>query len=96
MSKVIRIENADTSDFKVTVEIWDKGQNGKPDVKREGFCPLHFPTNTAPQRSISGTTCTLVSTATSRNLRTASITFTESAQCLSLETVVLSREKEGA
>jgi len=45
MSKVIRIENADTSDFKVTVEIWDKGQNGKPDVKREGFCPLHFPTS---------------------------------------------------
>jgi hypothetical protein len=31
MTKTIRLENADTSDHKVTVEVWDKGQNGEPD-----------------------------------------------------------------
>jgi len=32
MTKHIRVENADTSDWKVTVEVWDKGQNGEPDT----------------------------------------------------------------
>lgn len=32
MTKRVRIENADTSDFKVVVQVWDKGQNGGPDV----------------------------------------------------------------
>jgi hypothetical protein len=44
MTKRVRIENADTSDFKVIVQVWDKGQNGEPDVmtfERE----LPYPTN---------------------------------------------------
>lgn len=32
MTKAIRVENADTSDYQVVVEIWDKGQDGQPDV----------------------------------------------------------------
>lgn len=32
MTKHVRIENADTSTFKVIVETWDKGQNGEPDT----------------------------------------------------------------
>lgn len=32
MTKHIRIENADTSSYKVTVEVWDKGFNGAPDT----------------------------------------------------------------
>ena len=32
MTKSVRIENADTSSFKVIVETWDKGQNGEPDT----------------------------------------------------------------
>lgn len=32
MTKIVRIENADTSDYKVIVEVWDKGQNGAPDT----------------------------------------------------------------
>lgn len=32
MTKRIRIENADTSEYKVLVEVWDKGQDGKPDT----------------------------------------------------------------
>lgn len=31
MTKRVRIENADTSSYKVLVEVWDKGQNGEPD-----------------------------------------------------------------
>lgn len=33
MTKQVRIENADTSSFKVVVEVWDKCVDGKPDVK---------------------------------------------------------------
>ena len=29
MTKVVRIENADNSDYKVIVEIWDKGEPDK-------------------------------------------------------------------
>lgn len=32
MTKKIRIENADTSTFKVVVQVWDKGHNGAPDT----------------------------------------------------------------
>ncbi len=32
MTKAVRIENADTSTFKVLVQVWDKGQNGEPDT----------------------------------------------------------------
>lgn len=33
MTKKVRIENADTSDYKVHVEIWDKGYpEGNPDT----------------------------------------------------------------
>lgn len=32
MTKKVRIENADTADYKVVVQVWDKGQNGAPDV----------------------------------------------------------------
>lgn len=32
MTKKVRIENADTADYKVVVEVWDKGFNGAPDV----------------------------------------------------------------
>ena len=32
MTKRIRVENADTSDWKVVVQVWDKGANGSPDI----------------------------------------------------------------
>jgi hypothetical protein len=33
MTKVVRVENADNSDFKVLVQIWDKGYpEGEPDT----------------------------------------------------------------
>lgn len=32
MTKLVRIENADTADYKVIVEVWDKGFDGAPDV----------------------------------------------------------------
>lgn len=31
MTKQVRVENACTSNFKVVVQTWDKGQNGEPD-----------------------------------------------------------------
>lgn len=31
MTKKVRIENADPSNYKVIVEVWDKGQEGQPD-----------------------------------------------------------------
>lgn len=43
MTKKIRVENADMANYKVVVEVWDKGMNGEPDKKafeRE----LSFPT----------------------------------------------------
>ena len=44
MTKAVRIENADTSDYKVVIEVWDKGYpEGEPDklVRTEN---LNFPT----------------------------------------------------
>jgi hypothetical protein len=32
MTKKVRIENADTSTYKVAVQIWDKGMGGAPDT----------------------------------------------------------------
>lgn len=32
MTKHIRVENADNSDWKVIVQVWDKGPNGEPDT----------------------------------------------------------------
>lgn len=32
MTKRVRIENADTSTYKVVVQVWDKGFDGRPDV----------------------------------------------------------------
>ena len=32
MTKLVRIENADTSDWKVVVQVWDKGGDGAPDT----------------------------------------------------------------
>ena len=31
MTKQVRIENADTSDHKLVVQVWDKGADGAPD-----------------------------------------------------------------
>jgi len=31
MTKRVRIENADTSDYKVIVQLWDKGRDTTPD-----------------------------------------------------------------
>jgi hypothetical protein len=44
MTKAIRIENADTSDHKVMIEVWDKLE-GNPDVLVEKFrldCPTQM------------------------------------------------------
>lgn len=43
MTKKVRIENADTSSFKVVVQTWDKGQNGEPDTLA-GEEVLEYPT----------------------------------------------------
>lgn len=32
MTKRVRIENADTSNIKVLVQVWDKGAEGQPDT----------------------------------------------------------------
>lgn len=43
MTKLVRIENADTSTYKVAVEIWDKGFDGRPDTLVRTV-DLNFPT----------------------------------------------------
>lgn len=44
MTKYVRIENADTANYKVIVQTWDRGfPEGTPDVlSKEEF--LHYPT----------------------------------------------------
>lgn len=32
MTKRVRIENADTADYEVIVQVWDKGADGAPDT----------------------------------------------------------------
>lgn len=47
MTKAVRIENADTSSYKVVVEVWDKGYpEGEPD-KLSQTLPLDYPTSMA-------------------------------------------------
>jgi hypothetical protein len=44
MTKQVRIENADTSPFKVVVEVWDRGfPEGEPDVLHRTI-NLDYPT----------------------------------------------------
>jgi hypothetical protein len=43
MTKRVRIENADTANYKVVVEVWDKGFNGEPD-KLVATKNLDYPT----------------------------------------------------
>lgn len=43
MTKRVRIENADTSNHKVLVEIWDKGVDGAPDTLARTV-ELNYPT----------------------------------------------------
>jgi hypothetical protein len=43
MTKQVRIENADTTAYKVVVEVWDKGIDGGPDTLAK-TAPLPFPT----------------------------------------------------
>jgi len=43
MTKMVRVENADTSSFKVIVEIWDKGPEGSPDILAKTI-NLDYPT----------------------------------------------------
>jgi hypothetical protein len=43
MTKRVRIENADTTDHKVLVQLWDKGQDGAPDTLAEEL-NLDYPT----------------------------------------------------
>jgi len=45
MTKHVRIENADTSTYKVVVEVWDKGYpEGQPDILLKSV-PLDYPTS---------------------------------------------------
>ena len=46
MTKIIRVENADTSNFKVVVEVWDKFEDQPPVLVRT--IPLDFPTAMTP------------------------------------------------
>lgn len=44
MTKKVRIENADTSNYKVVVEIWDKGFEGAADTLAKTY-NLDYPTS---------------------------------------------------
>jgi hypothetical protein len=44
MTKRVRIENADTANFKVKVQLWDKGHNGEPDTMAKEI-DLTYPTS---------------------------------------------------
>ena len=45
MTKRVRVENADTSDYKVVVQVWDKGYpEGSPDVLAKEIA-LDYPTS---------------------------------------------------
>lgn len=46
MTKQVRIENADTSNHKLGVEVWVTGTNGMPDYM-EKLIPLNNPTDMA-------------------------------------------------
>ncbi len=44
MTKLVRLENADTSDYKIVVEVWDKFSDGRPDMMVNKI-DLDFPTS---------------------------------------------------
>lgn len=46
MTKMVRIENADNSDYKVEVEVWAKGRNEEGEIvdQLQRTVPLHYPT----------------------------------------------------
>jgi hypothetical protein len=44
MTKAIRVENADTSDHKVMVQVWEKGPDGGH-AKMISEHPLNYPTS---------------------------------------------------
>ena len=49
MTKTVRIENADNSNFKVVVEVWDKSYDGtSPDIKVKEI-ELNYPTALATE-----------------------------------------------
>jgi len=43
LTKSVRVENADTSPYGISVEVWDKGVDEAPDVLAH-VVPLDFPT----------------------------------------------------
>ena len=43
MTKSVRVENADGSDYQVVVEVWDKNYSGGPDTLSESTV-LKYPT----------------------------------------------------
>ena len=48
MTKKVRVENADTSGFKVVVQVWDKGYpEGQPDIMLKEI-PLDYPCTMTP------------------------------------------------
>lgn len=47
MTKAVRIENADTSSFKVLVQVFDKGREGQPDTLAAEYT-LGHPTAMTP------------------------------------------------
>ena len=53
MTKNIRIENADASNWKVQVEVWDVGYNGTPDVLAK-IVDLNYPTAMATEYITAG------------------------------------------
>lgn len=56
MTKAIRVENADTSNFKVVVEVWDKGfPDGVPDRLSHTIDLSHPTAMTPPNTYITST-----------------------------------------
>lgn len=55
MTKLVRIENADTADYKVIVQVWDKGADGAPDTLVKEI-KLDYPT------FMTGSDCYITST----------------------------------
>lgn len=47
MTKHVRIENADTSNFEIVVQTWDKGLDGAPDTLVEEHT-LKYPADMTP------------------------------------------------
>jgi hypothetical protein len=47
MTKHVRIENADTSHYKVVVQVWEKGLADEPDILVTSY-PLNNPCDITP------------------------------------------------